>query len=60
MPFERILDEVSNLESVSTRLEALAEDHPSVAGPLASVAANVGNSAVLLAVLVATERSDSV
>ena len=60
MPFERILDEVSNLESVSTRLEELAEDHPSVAEPLVSVAASVRNNAVLLAVLVATKRADPV
>lgn len=31
MPFEKILDEVSKLEGVSTRLEALA-DHPSGCG----------------------------
>lgn len=59
MPFERILDEVSKLEAVSSRLEALAEAHPSVADPLVSVAASVRNNAVLLAVLVATKRTDS-
>jgi hypothetical protein len=55
MPFQAILREVDQLHSVSTRLEALAERHPSVSGPLVTIAVSVRNAATLLEVLVATK-----
>jgi hypothetical protein len=54
MPFEAILREVDQLRNVSTRLEALAEQDPLMAEELVTIAANVRNSATVLAVLVAT------
>jgi hypothetical protein len=54
MPFEAILNEVEQLHSVSTRLEGLAVEHPPVSDALISIAGSVRNSAVVLAVLVAT------
>jgi len=54
MPFQAILREVDQLHDVSTRLEALAEQHPPVSEPLMTIAGNVRNSATVLAVLVAT------
>ena len=54
MPFEAILDEVEQLHSVGSRLEALAELHPVVFEELLVVAGNVRNTATVLAVLVAT------
>jgi hypothetical protein len=54
MPFEAILREVDQLRNVSTRLEALAEQDPLMAEELITIAANVRNSATVLAVLVAT------
>jgi len=54
MPFQAILREVDQLHDVSTRLEALAEQHPPVSEPLMTIAGNVRNSATVLAVVVAT------
>ena len=58
MPFEAILDEVEQLHSVGTRLEALAETHPAVFEELLAVAGNVRNTATVLAVLVATKMKN--
>ena len=55
MPFESILREVDHLQNVSTRLEALAEQHPPMSEALVTIAGNVRNTATILAVLVATK-----
>jgi hypothetical protein len=55
MPFQAILREVDQLHSVSMRLEALAEQHPPVSGPLVTIAVSIRNAATLLEVLVATK-----
>jgi hypothetical protein len=55
MAFESILDEVEQLHKVSTRLDGLAEQHPSVSEALLTIAGSVRNTATLLAVLVATK-----
>jgi hypothetical protein len=54
MPFDALLDEVEQLQSVSTRLEGLAEEHPPVSQALITIAGSVRNTATVLAVLVAT------
>jgi hypothetical protein len=38
MPFQAILREADQLHKVSTRLEALAEQHPHVSEPLITIA----------------------
>lgn len=55
MSFEAILNEVDQLHSVSTRLEGLADQHPPFTEALMTIAGNVRNTAVVLAVLVATK-----
>jgi hypothetical protein len=55
MAFQAILDEVDQLQSVSTRLEGLAEHHPPVSEALVIIAGSVRNTATILAVLVATK-----
>jgi len=55
MPFQAILREVDQLQSVSTRLEALAERHPPLSEPLTTIAVSVRNTATLLEVLVVTK-----
>jgi hypothetical protein len=55
MPFQAILREVDQLQSVGTRLEALAERHPPLSKPLTTIAVSVRNTATLLEVLVATK-----
>jgi hypothetical protein len=55
MVFEAILNEVDQLHSVSTRLEGLAEQHEPVSQALVTIAANIRNTATVLAVLVATK-----
>ena len=55
MPFEAILNEVEQLQNVSTRLERLAERHPPVSEALLTIAGSVRNSATVLAVLVVTK-----
>ena len=57
MPFEAILNEVDQLHGVSTRLEGLADQHPPVSEALMTIAGSVRNTAVVLAVLVATKKS---
>ena len=55
MALEAILDEVDQLHNVSTRLEGLSDQHPSVSEALLTTAGNVRSTATVLAVLVATE-----
>ena len=55
MAFEAILDEVEQLHSVSSRLQGLAEEHPTVLDALLTVAESVRGVATILAVLVATK-----
>ncbi len=50
-PFEDILKEVGYLNSVSDRLEVLADQHPSVGDALMSISGNVRNTATTLEVL---------
>lgn len=50
-PFEDILKEVNQLNSVSNRLESLADQNPSVGEALMSVSGNVRNTATALEVL---------
>jgi hypothetical protein len=51
--FEVILNEVDQLNGVSARLEGMADQHPPFTEPLMTVAANIRNTANVLAVLVA-------
>ena len=55
MAFEAILNEVEQLRGVSARLDGLAEEHPPVSAALTTIAESVRNSAIVLAVLVATK-----
>jgi hypothetical protein len=54
MVFEAILNEVDQ-HNVSTRLEGLAEKHPTVSQALTTIAGSVRDTATILAVLVATK-----
>jgi hypothetical protein len=49
------LDEVTNLESVSTRVEEHADAHPTAAEALIAIAAQIRSIAALLALLVTTK-----
>lgn len=60
MPFEAILNEVEQLHRVSSRLEGLAEQHPLVSEALTTIAGSVRNTAVILAVLVATKSPQTI
>jgi len=51
--FEAILSEVDDLQSVSARLDGLAEHNPPVTEALLTIAENVRNTATVLAVVVA-------
>ena len=55
MLFQAILREVDQLHNASTRLEALAEQHPLVPEPLITIAGSVRNAATVLEVLIATK-----
>lgn len=55
MPFQELLDEVEKLHGVSTRIEGLADNNPAVEKELLVIAANVRDTATILAVLVATK-----
>jgi hypothetical protein len=55
MPLEAILREVRQLHNVSTRLEALAEQHPRMSEGLITIAESVRNAASILELLVATK-----
>ena len=50
-PFENILQEVSQLSSISERLESLGEKYPAVGDALASISANIRNTGTILEVL---------
>lgn len=54
MAFEAILNEVVQLNSISSRLEELAEDYPVMSEALAKIAGNVRSMATILAVLLTT------
>ncbi len=54
MAFEAILEEVEQLHSASSRLEGLAEEHPTVLDAILTVAQSIRGAATILAVLVAT------
>ena len=51
--FEAILNEVDDLQSVSARLEALAEQYPPVTEALMAISGNVLNTATVLAIVAA-------
>jgi hypothetical protein len=51
--FEAILNEVDDLQSVSARLEGLAEQYPPVTEALMTISGNVLNTATVLAVVAA-------
>jgi len=53
----KILDEAQKLNSVSNRLDSLAEQHPAASEALFVIAGSIRDSAVLLEVLVATKIS---
>jgi hypothetical protein len=55
MAFQSILDEVDQLHNVSSRLEGLAEQYPTVLEALLTIAGNVRSTAAILAILVATK-----
>jgi hypothetical protein len=55
MAFEALLDEVDQLNSVSARLEGLAENDAPALEALLTIAGNVRGVATVLAVLVATK-----
>jgi hypothetical protein len=50
--FEVIMNEVEQLNGVSTRLEGVADEHPPFTEALLTVAGNIRNTATVLAVLV--------
>jgi hypothetical protein len=54
MVLEAILNEVDHLHGVSTRLEALGEQHPPMSSALLPIAGTVRNAAVILKLLIAT------
>jgi hypothetical protein len=56
MGFEAILNEVDQLQSVSARLDRLAQQNPPVTEALTTIAESVRNTATVLAV-VATVKS---
>ena len=56
MSLDSILQEAERLNNVSTRLEGLADQHPTMTEGLLTIAGNVRGAATLLAVLVETKR----
>jgi PAS domain S-box-containing protein len=57
---EALLNEVDQLHGVSTRLEALAKQHPPMSSALVSIAGTVRNAAVILKLLVATRGPNAI
>lgn len=55
MIFDAVMDEVRQLQVVGTRLQELADQHPSISKGLLLVSQSVHNAANVLAVMVATE-----
>lgn len=56
MPYESILQEVDQLNSVSERLESLATQYPLVENALVTISGSIRNAATLLKVLIAVKR----
>lgn len=54
MPAKALQFEIDQLKGVSTRLDSLADQHPTVEHEIMSISGNVLSSAVLLEVLLAT------
>jgi hypothetical protein len=59
MTFQPLLDEVEQLNGVSTRLEKLSDRHTLVTVELLTIAGSIRNAATLLAVLIATKLRPS-
>ena len=57
---EALLNEVDQLHGVSTRLEALAKQHPPMSSALLAIAGTVRNAAVILKLLVATRGPNAI
>ena len=57
MAFEAILAEAEQLHNVSSRLEALAEQHPPVSEALLMISGSVRNTATVLEVLIVTKTA---
>ena len=57
---EALLNEVDQINGVSTRLEALAKQHPPMSSALLSIAGTVRNAAVILKLLVATRGPNAI
>jgi hypothetical protein len=55
-PFENMLQEASQLRSVSERLAALADEHPDVEDGLAGISGNIRDIATILDVFAAIKR----
>ena len=54
MPAKAIQYEIDQLKGVSTRLDSLAGQHPTMENEIVSIAGNVLSNAVFLEVLLAT------
>ena len=52
----RLQYEIDQLKKVSTRLDALADQHPRMQDAIVTIAGNVLNSALLLQVLLAMRK----
>jgi hypothetical protein len=52
----RLQYEIDQLKGVSTRLDALADQHPRMQDAIVTIAGNVLNSALLLQVLLAMRK----
>lgn len=57
MPGKVLLEQVDQLQKVSTRLESVAATHSYLAAPLTKIAETILTCATLLEVLVATKLS---
>lgn len=57
---EALLNEVDQIHGVSTRLEALAKQHPPMSSALLAIAGTVRNAAVILKLLVATRGPNAI
>ena len=58
MPFDLILEEVTNLHGVGARLEGYADEHPHISVELMGVASSVRNAATFLGVLLVTKTDE--
>ncbi len=57
MVFEDILAKAEQLDNVSSRLEALAEQHPPVSEALMMISGSVRDTATVLEVLIVTKTA---